>query len=92
MNQQEIVQKVANELDIPPEVIKEAYLSSWKFIKSTIQELPLKDALTEDQFRKLRTNFNLPSLGKLYVTYEDFRRIKDKYEHYKKIKKYEQDS
>lgn len=85
----ETIEKLANEMNLPAEVVKEAYTSSWRFIKETISELPLKDSLTEEQFKELRTNFNLPSLGKFYVTYEGFKRIKDKYEHYKKLKEYE---
>ena len=39
--------KVANEMNIPVEVIELAYKTYWKFIKKTIQELPLKEDLSE---------------------------------------------
>ena len=92
MNKKDLIKKVANELDFPEEVVKRVYASSWEFIKNHISELHLKEDLTEEQFKVLRTNFNLPSLGKLYVTYDDYKRIKEKYENYKQLKKYEQDT
>lgn len=79
-------------MGLPEEVVSIAYTFSWKFIREKIQELPLKEDLTEEEFKALRTNFNLPSLGKLYVTHDGFKRIKDKYKHFQKIKEYEQNS
>ena len=77
----EIYNKVAKELSLPPKVIEEAYRSFWRFIKSKISELPLEEITTKEEFDNLRTNFNIPSLGKLSCTYE-------KIENRKKIKKF----
>lgn len=85
MRYQELLEQVSNELKIPIEVVKEAYLSYWKFIKSKIAELPLDEELSEDQFKELRTNFNVPSIGKLTCTYDRFLRVKQK-QQYKKEK------
>jgi hypothetical protein len=78
--------KVSKEMDIPVEVVEEAYKSYWKFIRHTIQELPLKNDLTEEEFAKLKTNFNIPSLGKLNCTYDKFLRIKKKLEYIKNFR------
>lgn len=85
MRYQELLEQVSNELKIPIEVVKEAYLSYWKFVKSKIAELPLEEELSEDQFKELRTNFNVPSIGKLTCTYDRFLRVKQK-QQYKKEK------
>lgn len=85
MRYQELLEQVSNELKIPIEVVKEAYLSYWKFVKSKIAELPLDEELSEDQFKELRTNFNVPSIGKLTCTYDRFLRVKQK-QQYKKEK------
>lgn len=85
MRYQELLEQVSDELKIPIEVVKEAYLSYWKFIKSKIAELPLDEELSEDQFKELRTNFNVPSIGKLTCTYDRFLRVKQK-QQYKKEK------
>ena len=77
----EIYNKVAEELAISPKVIEEAYRSFWRFVKTKISELPLEEISTKEEFEKLRTNFNIPSLGKLSCTYE-------KIENKKKIKEF----
>ena len=85
MRYQELLEKVSEELEIPIEVVKEAYLSYWKFVKSKIAELPLDEELSEDKFKEFRTNFNIPSIGKLTCTYDRFLRVKQK-QKYKKEK------
>lgn len=86
MNYQEALNHVANKLNLPIEVVKEAYESYWKFIRYTISELPLKEDLSEEEFNKLGVNFNIPSLGKLSVTWDRYKAIKDRYKHIKKLK------
>lgn len=81
------IQEVATELGLPFEVCKRAYLSSWEFVKATAQALPLKEDLTDEQFLQLRPNFNLPSLGKLFVTKDNYRRKKNKFLHIKELQK-----
>lgn len=72
----EIVDKLSKELNIAPEEVSKTYKSYWKFIRTKIEELPLKDDLDEESFNKLRTNFNIPKLGKLYCTLDEYRIIK----------------
>lgn len=83
-----LYKQVAEEMNIPVEVVKEAYLSYWKFIRKTIQELPLKDDLSEEEFAKLRTNFNIVSLGKLSCDYDRYVKLKlrEKYKNAKSKK------
>ena len=87
MNYPDIIGKVSQEMDIPLEVVDTAYKSYWKFIKQTIQSLPLKDDISEEEFAKLRTNFNVPSLGKLYVTWNRLIGCKKRFEIIKKLGK-----
>lgn len=65
-----IIKDVSQELNLPEEVVLVAYRSYWEFIRKTIEVLPLKNEITEEDFNKLRTNFNIPSIGKLYVTWD----------------------
>ena len=71
-----LYKQVAEEMNVPVEVVELAYKSYWKFIRKTIQELPLKEDLSEEEFAKLRTNFNIVSLGKLSCNYDRYKRIK----------------
>jgi hypothetical protein len=84
-----LYKKVAEEMNIPVEVVEFAYKSYWKFIKDTIQELPLKEDLSEEEFAKLRTNFNIVSLGKLTCTYDRYKKKKKQLEY--RINRYVKD-
>ena len=86
MRYPDIISAVSKELDIPREVVDLAYKSYWKFIKQTIQELPLKEDINEEEFSKLRTNFNVPSLGTMVCTYERMMGVKKRYNYIKKLR------
>lgn len=86
MNQQEIIYKVAQELNLPVEVVDKTYKAYWLSIRSMISDLPLKDIKTEEEFNKLKPNFNIPSLGKLSVTWERFQGLQKRFEYIKHLK------
>lgn len=82
----EIIKKVSQEINVPLEIVDEAYKSYWKFIKQTIQSLPLKSNISEEEFSKLRTTFNLPSLGKLVCNFDRLKGVKKRYQYIKNLK------
>lgn len=86
MKYSDIINTVSKDLNIPKEVVDLAYKSYWKFIKQTIQKLPLKENINEEDFSKLRTNFNIPSLGKMVCTFDRMIGVKKRYNYIKKLK------
>ena len=86
MNYPDIIGKVSQEMGLPPEVVDTAYKSYWKFIKQTIQSLPLNDDISEEDFTKLRTNFNIPSLGKLTCTFDRMMGVKKRFKYIKRLR------
>ena len=84
MKYSEIINQVSKELDIPVEVVDKAYRSSFEFIKNKIQSLPLKEDISEEEFSELRTNFNIPSLGKLVCTFDRMEGVKKRFNYIKK--------
>ena len=86
MNYPDIIGKASQEMGLPPEVVDTAYKSYWKFIKQTIQSLPLKDNISEEDFTKLRTNFNIPSLGKLTCTFDRMMGVKKRFKYIKRLR------
>lgn len=82
----EAIKQVSIELGLPPKVVKEAYESLWTFIRNNIKALPLKEDLSKEEFDKLRTNFNIPSIGKLSCTYDRMIGVKKRFEHIKKLR------
>ena len=86
MTYPEIVQHVSQETRIPPEIVDKTNKAYWLYIRNSVQELPLKEDMTEAEFLKLKPNFNIPSLGKLTCTYDRYKGVKEKFQHIKKIR------
>ena len=74
-----IILSVSKDLGISPDVVEKVYKAYWLYIKTTIEALPLKEDLTEEEFSKLRTNFNIPSLGKLGCTLDKYKGTKSRF-------------
>lgn len=69
---QKRLNELSRELSLPPTVIAKVYKSYWLFIRKHIESLPLKEDLSEEEFKALSVNFNLPNLGKLGCTYKRY--------------------
>ena len=80
----------SHELGIPSELVWRVYRAYWLAIKQTIQSLPLKEDLIEDDFSKLRTSINIPSLGKLYSSYDRVQGVKRRFKYLQQIKNNDQ--
>lgn len=85
----EIINKVSGDTGISPDIIDKTYKSFWLYIRNTIQEIPLKEELSEEEFLKIKSNFNIPSLGKLTCTYKRYKGVKEKFKHIKKLRENE---
>ena len=86
MKYSDIISKISEELDLPRELIENTYKAYWIFIRDTIEELPLKTELTQDEYMNLRTNINIPSLGKLNCTYNRYVGIRNRFNIINKIR------
>ena len=86
MRFKDIINKVSEELDLPKDLVENTYTAYWNFIKDTIEELPLKTELTQKEYNKLKTNINIPSLGKLHCTYNRYVGIRNRFNIINKIR------
>ena len=76
MNYNEIISEVAEKLSIPEETVNKVYRAYWKAVREHITSLPLKEDLSDGEFNNLQPNVNIPSIGKLYVTLDRYKRMK----------------
>ena len=86
MKYSDIISKVSEELNIPRKLVENTYKAYWNFIRVTIEELPLKTELSQEKYRNLRTSINIPSLGKLYVTWNRYIGIRNRFNIINKIR------
>lgn len=78
MKLEKVYKQVALELGLDESDVKEAYQLYWNFFRKSIESLPLKEDLTEEEFLKLKTSFNIPYLGKFSCTYDRYLRMRKK--------------
>lgn len=77
MTLDEIIVKVAESTGLPKVLVERIYRAYWRSIREYIVSLPLKDDLSDEEFNKLKTSVNIPSIGKLYVSAERYRVLKN---------------
>lgn len=75
----EALQRIAMELGLPLEDLISYYKAYWKYIKTTIEDFNLKSDLTQEEYDKLRVNFNIPFLGKLACPYSRQVKLRQSY-------------
>lgn len=63
------VKELSEKYDIPFDHVKLMVESPYVMMKEKIQELDFKPDLTQEEFNQIKTNFNIPCLGKLYASH-----------------------
>lgn len=66
------ISELSRQLNLSEDVVLKVYKAYWSFIRASITKLPLSEDLDEQEFSKLKTNFNIPNLGKLYCNYNRY--------------------
>lgn len=79
MTYKEIIEQVSLETGLPKALVDKTYKSYWRVVREHISSLPLKEDISDEEFLKLKPNVNIPSLGKLSVTLEDYKRKKKEF-------------
>lgn len=86
MTYKEIISKVSDNTGLPEDIVDKTYKAYWLFIRQTIKNLPLKEDLSEEEFLGLKTNINIPSLGKLCCTYDRYKSIKKRFNYIRHLR------
>lgn len=76
MTLDEAIAEVAKNMGLPKCFVNKVYRAYWRSVREHIIALPLKDDLSDKEFSKLQPNVNIPSIGKLYVTLDRYKRVK----------------
>lgn len=62
-----IINEIKNKYNLTEDQVIEIFESQFECIRKEIESINLKDVKTEEGLNKLKTNFNVPGLFKLYV-------------------------
>lgn len=81
----DVIRKVSKDTNLPQEFVDAVYKSFWRFIRDTASQMPLKE-ISEEDFYKLRPNFNIPSLGKLCCTKDRYINMRKRFNYIKNIR------
>lgn len=71
--------EASEELGIPVDKVRKVYRAYWWSIRDMIQQLELKDDVTEEYLNDNKTSFNISSLGKLYTSYDRIKGVKKRF-------------
>lgn len=86
MDISKIYEQVCRETGASSRVVENVFKSYWLFLKGRIEKLPFEKTLDEEEFNQLSTSFNIPSIGKLYCTYENYKKTKERFKNIKETK------
>lgn len=70
---EEVITKVAKDLNLPKEVVNVAYRSYFHMVRKVFREFPFDEINSEEDLNNHKISINMPFLGKFYT---DFNRIK----------------
>ena len=71
------IEKISEEMSIPKEVVIKVIESQYEFIRKKTKELHFDPNLTREEFDEMKTNFNIPCIGKLYASFYMYRKMNE---------------
>tara|TARA_R110000744_G_scaffold317439_1_gene424054 strand:+ start:406 stop:675 length:270 start_codon:yes stop_codon:yes gene_type:complete len=72
------IKEMANKYGLDNEVVGKMISAPYDFIQNKTKELNFVDDLTREEFDKIKKNFNIPGLGKIYASYFLYNEIQKK--------------
>lgn len=73
-----LVEEIAEKHGVELSQAREVRDSMFSFIRKEIGKIDYTGVDTEEEFDKIKKNFNIPKLGKLYANYYNLKSIKKK--------------
>jgi hypothetical protein len=72
------IKEIAEKYNLSIEEVEAIVSAPYTFIHYTTKKMVLKDNMTREEFDATKTNFNIPSIGKLYASYFMYNEIQKK--------------
>jgi len=71
------IQEIAEKNGLDFDVVKKIIESPYQFIREKTKAIEFSDNLSEKEFDKIKTNFNLPGFAKMYASYALYSKIQE---------------
>ena len=72
------MKEIAEQKGLTFEQVKAMVASQYEFIAKRTRELDFGEGLTKEEFEAMKTNFNIPSLCKMYASHYIYKEINKK--------------
>lgn len=74
----ELVQQAAKELNLPFDLVNTVYQEYWKAVKAYVESMPFDQdrIMTEEEFNACTPDIMILGLGKLFVPYKQYVKVK----------------
>lgn len=70
--------EIAEKYGLTLEEVKKIIASPYSFIQKKSKETKFKDDMSREEFDKMKKNFNIPAIGKLYASHFLYKEIQIK--------------
>jgi len=71
------IKEIANKYGISEMDVRKIIHSQFSFIRDTCRKLVIDDGMTKEEFDALKSNFTIPSIGKMYASHFLYERIQE---------------
>lgn len=74
--------ELAEKYDMDLDLMKKIIAAPYEFVQKKTRELDFKDGITKEEFDKMKTDFNIPALGKIFASnylYNEIQKKKKKH-------------
>jgi hypothetical protein len=69
------ITRIAKEKGFSYDQVEKMIRSQYAFIYESLKNLDLPRDLTEEEFKKVAKNYNIPAIGKLYSSYTVYKKL-----------------
>ena len=70
------IKEIARIYNLPESVVEEIFNNQFKFYKEKVEEIPINEIQTEEEFNKFKTKFYFKHIGKMYINWRRVEKIK----------------
>jgi hypothetical protein len=69
------IKDLADKYGLKEEEVEKIVEAPYKFIRKKLKDLDFSEYKTKEEFSAMKTNFNIPAIGKFYASYNLHNRI-----------------